>query len=167
MKHFKYLKYLLRHKWYVTIECFKRGLYWQGITHDLSKLLPSEFFPYAEYFYGNYKSREYFDLVPIYGCMEMVPYGLCVSDKFYIAWNYHQKRNKHHWQYWLLKNDDGDQFSVGMPKKYLIEMLCDWIGAGKAIHGKNDTKKWYMKNKQNIILREKDRKFIENELNLL
>jgi hypothetical protein len=150
------------------IECFKRGLIWRGLMHDLSKFRPSEFFAYANYFYTNWRQTEYFEFVPQYGCMEAVPYGLTVSDKFNIAWNHHQKRNKHHWQYWLLKNDDGEQFSVGMPKKYLKEMLCDWIGAGRAIYGKNsDTKKWYLKNKDRIILRNRDRTWIEKQLNNL
>jgi len=53
-KYILYLKYIIRHKWYVGIECFKMGVYWRGITHDLSKFLPSEFIPYAKYFYGDY-----------------------------------------------------------------------------------------------------------------
>jgi len=53
MKYLKYLKYILKHKWYVMIECFKNGLIWRGLMHDLSKFLPSEFIPYANFFYGN------------------------------------------------------------------------------------------------------------------
>lgn len=30
----------------------KRGLYLHAFTHDLSKFLPSEFIPYAKWFYG-------------------------------------------------------------------------------------------------------------------
>ena len=52
-KYLKYLWYVIRHKWYVGIECFKKGLYWQGLVHDSSKLFPSEFIPYARYFYGS------------------------------------------------------------------------------------------------------------------
>ena len=51
-----YIKHFLiicKHKWYVAIECFKRGLYWQGIIHDLSKLGFTEFFTSARYFQGN------------------------------------------------------------------------------------------------------------------
>jgi hypothetical protein len=40
----KYLNYLLRHKWYVGIECFKKGLIWRGLVHDLSKFLQANFF---------------------------------------------------------------------------------------------------------------------------
>jgi len=168
MKYLKYLKYIIKHKWFVLIECFRMGLYWRGLTHDLSKLLPSEFLDYAEYFYGNKKKTEFFDLCNKFntgGCFELVPYGEAVEDKFQIAWLKHQRRNKHHWQYWLLKNDDGEEFSIGMPKKYLKEMLCDWRGAGRAITGKDDTKNWYEKNKINIELRGSDRNWIEEQLN--
>jgi len=150
MKYFKYLKYILNHKYFVLIECCKLGILWRGITHDFSKLLPSELCAYAEYFYGK-KPKS----------------GLCeetVKKKFNLAWLYHQRKNKHHWQYWLLKEDDGKEFSVGMPNKYLKEMLADWRGAGKAITGKDNTKQWYLKNKDKIILREDDRKWIEDQL---
>ena len=42
-KYLKYLSYVLRHKWFVMLACFKVKLFWQGITHDLSKFLPDEF----------------------------------------------------------------------------------------------------------------------------
>lgn len=48
----KYLWYLIRHRWYVMLACFREGLYWQGLIHDWSKFLPGEFFPYAWYFYS-------------------------------------------------------------------------------------------------------------------
>ena len=33
--------------------CFKVGLYYQGIMHDLSKYMPSEFLVGAKYYQGN------------------------------------------------------------------------------------------------------------------
>jgi len=56
-KYFEYLIYVLRHKWYVFIECCRVGIIWSGLTHDLSKFLPDEFIPYANYFYGNNKKK--------------------------------------------------------------------------------------------------------------
>jgi hypothetical protein len=45
----------------------------------------------------------------------------------------------------------------------MTEMLCDWIGAGKAIMGaKANTPAWYEKNKERIILHPKTREWIEN-----
>jgi hypothetical protein len=45
------LLYILDHKVNVLIECWKEGLYIQGITHDLSKFSPKEFFSYAKKFF--------------------------------------------------------------------------------------------------------------------
>lgn len=166
-KYFQYFRYILKHKYFVFIEACKLGIPWRGFMHDMSKLLPSEFLAYTEKFYGGRISTEYFDIVAKYGCPEMAPWGVTIEDKFTIAWLKHQHRNKHHWEYWVFnpdKNDGGSRYSVGMPKKYLKEMLADWRGAGKAITGKDDTKEWYLKNKTNIVLRNEDRQWIEQQL---
>ena len=44
---FKMIKHLMtvnEHRKMVRQGCFRVGLYWQGITHDLSKYSPAEFF---------------------------------------------------------------------------------------------------------------------------
>ena len=140
--YLKYLWYVIKHKWFVIVECFKVGLYWRGLIHDLSKFLPSEFIPYAIYFYGNGKNDKEFDK----------------------SWLLHQKRNPHHWQYWLLYEDEGQLKTLNMPIKYRKEMLCDWIGAGKAITGKDNTKKWYELNKNNMLLNRDTRNWIEERI---
>ena len=43
MKVWQHFKTITRHKWLVLCGCFRVGLYWQGITHDLSKYTPTEF----------------------------------------------------------------------------------------------------------------------------
>lgn len=48
--YLKYFLYILNHKLNVLIECWKEGLYIQGIVHDWSKFSPAEFFPYAKNF---------------------------------------------------------------------------------------------------------------------
>ena len=106
----------MRHKLVVYRECAACGIRWQGITHDLSKFSPTEFVPSAKYFQGN-KS-------PIEAEKEALGY----SD----AWLHHKAHNKHHWEYWCdYNNDTGEVFPHRIPKKYVVEMLCDWIGAGK------------------------------------
>ena len=145
MKYLKYLKYVIRHKWFVMIECFKIGLYWRGIVHDLSKFRLSEFIPYARYFYGNY-------------------HLVHIDDAFDKAWLLHIHRNLHHWQYWLLQEDDGALKNIPMPINYLKEMLCDWHGAGLAITGKKNTKDWYEKNKDKIKLSHLDHKWIAQRI---
>ena len=150
MKYLHYFKYVIIHKYYVSIECIKHGLFWQAITHDLSKLLLSELIPYTNFFYGNNYSKEKFDY----------------------AWLLHQKRNKHHWQWWILPEDNGTNKILDMPLKYRIEMLCDWIGAGKAqgkTSPKNDPFKevrtWYKTNKNIIKLHPNTEKWIKKEIN--
>lgn len=152
MKYFKYLGYILKHKWYVGVECFKHGLFYQGIVHDISKFLPSEFFPYAEYFYGKGNNLK----------------------EFQFAWLLHQKRNKHHWEWWILHEEYGATPIFDMPLKYAEEMFCDWVGAGKAMgkfSPKNDpykeAREWYGKNRDKMLLSPKteliiDALFIEN-----
>lgn len=155
-KYLKYLVYVLKHKWFVFVECWKRGLIWQGITHDLSKFLPSEFIPYARYFYGDYPEYEAIKYEYSGGL-----YREDIERHFDMAWLKHIHRNPHHWQYWLLQEDDGPQKIIPMPIKYLKEMVCDWIGAGKAITGKDNIDEWYSKNKENIKIRRIHHKWIQ------
>jgi len=164
-KYTKYLKYVIRHKWFVLRECWKIKLYWRGITHDLSKLLPSEFVPYARYFYGDYPEHEKF----IQGEGKDCYNGLFKEDiqrHFDIAWLKHIHRNPHHWQYWLLQEDDGDLKTIPMPMKYLKEMLADWHGAGMAITGENNTDEWFLKNEDKIKLGKIQKEWIKYKLGL-
>lgn len=167
-RYIQYLRYLVVHKYYVLIECWKRGLILQGITHDLSKFRPSEFFPYANFFYGKpFPSDNWHGDIRNHIRYQSTEAGY--KEAFDYAWLLHQKRNPHHWQYWLLQKDDGDLIQIRIPQKYLLEMLCDWIGAGKAqgYHSpKNDPYKevtaWYQKNQHNIRLSLQNRCAIEN-----
>ena len=43
MKAWQHFKTITTHKMWVMRYCFKIGLYWQGLTHDLSKYSPTEF----------------------------------------------------------------------------------------------------------------------------
>ena len=165
--YFKYFKYVIKHKWFVFLECIKRkgtlkyriSLSIQGLTHDLSKFRPSEFIPYARYFYGNY--MKYSDASPGVKSLYYGPYHEDIEKAFDYAWLLHIHRNPHHWQHWLLQEDDGNLKIMPMPIKYLSEMGCDWVGAGKAITGKDNINEWYNKNKDKIKIGKVQRKFIE------
>ena len=52
MKFWKHFITVTRHRLLVCQGCFKVGLYWQGLTHDLSKYSPTEFLVGAKYFQG-------------------------------------------------------------------------------------------------------------------
>ena len=52
MRIWAHFKTITRHRWAVRRLCFKVGLYWQGLTHDLSKYSPQEFLPGCRYYQG-------------------------------------------------------------------------------------------------------------------
>ena len=159
MKYIRYLNYVLRHKWYVFLECCKVGIIWQGIIHDLSKLQLSEFIPYTNYFYGdNNDISRGRDKTGYYK-----PYDTG-NLAFDFAWLLHQKRNRHHWQWWILPKDEGGIKILDMPLKYRKEMLCDWRGAGRAQGFGDNTDKWYEKNKNKMLLHRDTRKWIEKNI---
>jgi hypothetical protein len=161
--YLRYAAYVIRHCWYVRKMCWKNGLYWQGLVHDLSKWRPSEFIPYAQYFYWSQeqKDAETFEAMRIYGVAEAAPYGFFVSDRFNVAWLHHQKRNKHHWQYWVMNQDDGRTYPIKMPEKYVKEMLCDWWGASVATGNGGNSKDWYEKVKAGTQLHSETRAYFE------
>lgn len=160
MKHWKYLKYLLKHKWYVAVECFKAGLYLHAFTHDLSKFRPSEWLPYARYFYGHYVS-----IADLHGDWKFQyggPTKESIEAAFDVAWLKHQKRNKHHWQFWVLREDTGATKLIPIPRRILLQMACDWVGASKAIRGKDATPaEWYHKVKAGTLMNENSRREFE------
>ena len=107
------------HKHEVAKACFKAGLYWQGIMHDLSKFYPSIFFTSCKYYDGNGS-----------------PVDNEKREKGYSAgWLKHRGCSPHHWEYWMDGLGRGG-IPIKMPIKYVTEMICDFIGAGKAYMGK-------------------------------
>lgn len=138
MKHlWQHFKYTVKHKFWVFVYCEQEGLYWRGFMHDMSKFLPSEFFPYANWFFS----------------LEETPR---MKRDFDYAWLLHQRRNKHHWSYWVSVNYEGGHKVNDMPDVYIKEMICDWRAAGKA-QGNGDGSlsyalKYYNDNKDRMIL---------------
>lgn len=164
--YLKYFWYIVKHKWFVMIECFRVGLFWRGLVHDLSKLFPSEFFPYANYFYGK-KEKEH--------KLESGYYKPATTEDriFDFAWLLHQKRNRHHWQWWILPEDEGGVKVLSIEEPYLTEMVCDWVGAEKA-QGRfplrndrySETRKWYQENGKKMQLSEETRREIEKRFQI-
>ena len=111
-RFFGHLKTVHKHRKMVRKLCFKCGLYWQGLTHDLSKYSPTEFWNGVKYFTGTAS--------PHVGERKEKGY----SD----AWLHHHNRNKHHAEYWV-DIVDGKSAPAYMPFKYLAEMICDRIAA--------------------------------------
>lgn len=133
-RHIAYLKYLMRHKWFVFQAGLKTGApLWRLIIHDWTKFLPSEWGPYAATFYAKDGSKRY-----------------SPTPDFNTAWLLHTRRNKHHWQYWNLRMDSGEIVPVQMPDAYVREMVADWAGAGRAITGRWEVSEWWLAKMKNI-----------------
>lgn len=153
--YLRYLVYIVHHKWFVFVECCRLGIPWLGVIHDWSKFLPSEWFPYAAHFYGpNSHHKDGSHLAK----------GIEDDDPgFDYAWLYHQHRNRHHWQYWALVQDDDEDKCLPIPSRYRREMLADWIGAGRA-QGTTDNLGWYIAHREKILLHPNTRAWIERML---
>ena len=149
-RHTEYLKYVLRHKWYVFLACLKMQVPLpSAILHDWDKFLPDEWLPYAATFYDKSGNKQYKE-----------------HPSFTVAWNAHQKRNKHHWQYWMITWDRGETECIPMPDAARREMIADWMGAGKAL-GKPKLWEWYEQNREKIQLHSDTRIWVDNEIKRL
>ena len=158
-KHLKYASYLARHKAYVTLECFHQGLFRRGLMHDLSKLRPSEWLPYTEFFYGE-KAAPVREKTGYYKPTDTG------DQSFDFAWLLHQKRNDHHWQWWVLPKDDGGLKILKMSPEARLEMVCDWCGASRAqgYGGWEAVQEWYQANKGKMQLHPETRAWVESFL---
>lgn len=117
-KFFGHLKTILIHKYWVMFYSYYAGILWQGITHDLSKFSPIEFFTGIKYYTG-YKSPNDIDRI---------------KNGYSAAWLHHKGRNKHHYQYWTDNFDNGGE-PIQMPFKYAVEMVCDFLAASRTYLG--------------------------------
>lgn len=116
---FKHLGKILKHKYWVFYYCCKAGIPWRGIKHDMSKFSPTEFWESVRYYQGNRS-----------------PIDACKEDKGVSkAWMHHKGRNSHHYEYWIDNFDNGGKALI-MPFEDVLEMLCDYLGAGRAYMGK-------------------------------
>lgn len=129
-------------------------------AHDASKYtkipdveryydLPVEYDAYSDYFYGE-KTDE-------------------VKAAFDRAWLAHIHANPHHWQHWLLQNDDPKigMKILDMPYVFIIEMVCDWWAFSWKSNNLEEIFSWYEKNKEGILLSDKTRATLERILDEL
>lgn len=112
-------------------------------SHDFSKTTPEEYNAYDAYFYGN-RSYE-------------------VVKNFELAWLTHIHKNKHHWQYWVLINDDPVEGMklLEIPKEYIIEMICDWWSFSWNNGNLYEIFDWYNEHKDHIKMNSDSRKIVE------
>lgn len=113
-------------------------------VHDESKWGKDEYDAYADYFYRKEKTPE-------------------IELAFDLAWNHHQKCNPHHWQYWILLRDSGEQVVFDMPTEYIIEMAADWQSFSLK-NSESTAYTWYMENKDKMMLSDDTRVILEEIL---
>lgn len=148
---------ITHHRHLVRHYCFMAGLYWQGLTHDLSKYAPVEFLVGCRYYQG-----------------DRSPNNAEREDKGYsTAWLHHKGRNKHHLEYWIDYGLGDVKGMVGMrmPVRYVVEMFCDRIAACRTYmkEGYSDASayEYYQKGKAYHMLHERTRALLEDMLRRL
>lgn len=116
--------------------------------HDQSKYSHLEYDAYDKYFYGGNRSYK------------------VVSD-FRLAWLHHIHSNPHHWQHWVLINDEPEEGTVALPMEYgyIIEMICDWWAFSWQKENLYEIFKWYDEHKDRMILHDATRGTVEDILN--
>lgn len=126
-------------------EVIEDGFEWQiCFNHDASKTDPEEYDAYDAYFYGNNRSYS-------------------VVQNFKKAWLRHIHNNPHHWQHWILINDERKEGMVviDMPYIYVVEMICDWWSFSWTKGDLNEIFGWYEDRKDYMKLSANTRRSVE------
>lgn len=143
-----------RHK--VISHCFRAGIPWRGLMHDLSKYTPTEFWEGAEHWTGvrspNEKAREE------NGCS--------------LAWLHHQGRNRHHFEYWFDYSHVARQrVPIKMPFVFVLEMFCDRVAASKIYQGTRYTDRhpldYFLRSKATRVIHPETSQLLESWLIML
>lgn len=156
----EHIKTIKKHRKVVMKTCFKMGIFWQGLFHDLSKYSKTEM-SIAKWYDGTRS-----------------PHDIAREDLGYSpSWYHHKSHNKHHWEYWTDSKDaeiiNGEYYiktvGVKMPYKYVIEMFCDFVGAGKTYNKDKWTTKsplnyWNKACKNKRVMHEMSESLLENLL---
>lgn len=116
-------------------------------AHDASKSESDEYEAYDVYLYGGNRSYE-------------------VVQNFRKAWLKHIHRNPHHWQHWILVNDNPDEGEIilDMPYNYILEMICDWWAFSWNSGNLREIYSWYDEHKSYMKLSDRTRATVDNIL---
>ena len=124
MQPWKHFRTITKHRHAVIRHCFKAGIGWQGLGHDLSKYSPVEFWNSSKFYQGDRSPND----------KERIVRGYSLS------WLHHKGRNRHHFEYWNDINIQTKMYEpVKMPTRYVKEMFCDRVAASKIYQGENYT----------------------------
>ena len=156
MNFWGHLKTVHHHRALVRRYCFRLGLYWQGLTHDLSKYSPVEFWAGVKYFQGDHSPND----------------AQRRADGYSAAWLHHKGRNRHHFEYWTDYNPYTRLTEpVKMPLRYVAEMFCDRVAASKIYRGDkytdSDPLEYFMNSKSIRVIHPETSDFLEKLLRML
>ena len=117
---------------------------WNTADHDKSKYDDEEYDAYDAYFYGGNRSYQ-------------------VVQDFNKAWLHHIHNNSHHWQHWVLINDDKEEgiMPLEMPVVYVLEMIADWWSFSWRQGKLDEIFIWYAGH-DNIKLHKNTKKLVED-----
>ena len=156
MKPWQHFKTITKHRMLVLNGCVRVGLIWQGLTHDLSKYSPVEFWTGAKFYQGvrspNTAERE--------------------QKGYSEAWMHHKGRNRHHFEYWTdYSPETGVYGPVKMPMRYVKEMFCDRLAASKIYQGDKYTDshpiEYFERGRKNRLIHPETSDFLEKLLIML
>lgn len=117
------------------------------MIHDWDKMLPGRWNAYRKFFSIEYSGPD-------------------VKNAFGASWRRHAYLNDHHWQHWVSISDTGRVVPHEMSEVARVEMLCDWIGAHKALQG-DDLLGWYLDREETILIAPKTKQWLRDELTIL
>lgn len=149
----KYTNYIKQHcdnvakayDWLVKHKIIKDDFIHRIKLHDLSKWGQEEYDAYDKYFYGKEKTPE-------------------IKEAFNFAWLHHIHQNPHHWQHWVLINDDDGTKALEMPEEYIIELVCDWWSFSHKTGKLDEIFDYYKSHKANLIMHKNSQKRLEELL---
>lgn len=119
--------------------------------HDESKYEVGEYNPYDDYFYTEKTDENREE----------------INKAFAYAWNTHQKMNTHHWQYWVLLNDDGTTKVLDMEIHSILEMFCDWWSFSWKQNNPREILDFYKYNRDKMQLSEYTQNIVEKLLSIV
>lgn len=182
-RHIKYAQYVFKHKWFVLKACLQLGVpLWMALLHDWDKFLPNMWLPYARTFYTPDGTKRYNETMEFttawmrhmhrnqhhwqYWCRVD---GIPIKWKNILIWDRGEAQRIRlmmslNDQWFEIEDIDRSRITAEeMPDVHRREMLADWKGAGAA-NGQPDTRGWYLKMKDKMILAPNTRAWIEQQL---
>ena len=156
MHPFLHFRTITRHRHRVIAHCFRAGIGWQGLFHDLSKYSPAEFIVGAKYYLGTRSPND----------------GERADKDYSAAWMHHKGRNRHHFEYWTDYHPERHRVEpVKMPLRYVVEMFCDRVAASKIYQGEAYTNshplEYFMRGKPRRVVHPETSDLLEGWLILL